>query len=152
MSLILASLFMEEFETKSINTAANSPRQWITSIDDTFIIQQTKNRAKFLKHNHSFYPHIQFTAEALLLDTLVTPEVDNTLLTTVNRQPTCNDHHLQWDSNHNHNQNKVCSTPTHMHRTRTVCLNPLLLQKEEEHVKGAVQMFRFPNWVLMRLK
>ena len=37
-------------------------------------------------------------------------------------------------------------------RTRNICVNLELLQEEEEHIKGALQRFRFPNWALTGLK
>ena len=38
---LVDNLFMEEFESKAINTALNTPRLWLRwHADDTFVIQQ----------------------------------------------------------------------------------------------------------------
>ena len=76
-------------------------------MDETFVIQQIKHIQQLLQHINSQDPHIQFTADesnqegALpILDTLVSPGHNNTLVTTVYRQPTHTDQNLHLDSNH----------------------------------------------------
>ena len=38
------------------------------------------------------------------------------------------------------------------HRTKAVCANPQLLHKEEEHIRDALIRYKYPTWVLNRLK
>ena len=64
---IMANLFMEDFEVRTISTS-NTPRLWRTYVDDTFVIQKIKHRNQFLEHIISIDLHIQFTTEDNRLD------------------------------------------------------------------------------------
>ena len=62
-------------------------------------------KEEFLKHINSIDEGIQFTAENTkadgsmpFLDTLVIPQSDGCLITTLFRKPTHTDQYLQWDS------------------------------------------------------
>ena len=69
---IIANLFMEEFETKAI---------------DTFVIQKAEHSIQFLQHIKSIDQHIQYIQGNThrwfhsFLDTLISPGPDNNLLT-----------------------------------------------------------------------
>ena len=74
-------------------------------MDDTFVIQQQAHKQGFLEHINSIDPAIKFTVEGNqengpipFLDTLVTPEADNSLSITVYHKPTHTDQYLQSDS------------------------------------------------------
>ena len=96
ISLIVANLFMEEFETKAINTAAKPSRLWRRYVDDTFVIQRTKHRTQFLQHLSSNGPHMLFIMEEEpntdgflpFLDTPITAGPDSKFIITVHRKPT----------------------------------------------------------------
>ena len=78
------------------------------------------------------------------LDTLVTPEPDRTLSTTVYRKPTQTYQYLHWDSHHNlPAQYSVLNTLTQT--TRTVCSNLRLLQKVEEHIRWCLSKMQLSN-------
>ena len=101
---MVANLYMEEFEIRAINTAEHPPRVWNRYVDDTFVVTKTSHKEEFLEHN-SLDPHIQFTSEPSredgsmpFLDTLVMPQPDKSLITTVYRKPTHTDLYLQWKS------------------------------------------------------
>ena len=85
----------------------NPPSLWLWYVDDTFVIQRAEHIQHFLQHITSNDTHIQFIADAPntgskpLLDTLVSPGPDNSLLNTVNRKPTHADQYLHWDRHHN---------------------------------------------------
>ena len=105
---------------------------------------------QFLQHTKSIDPHIQLNAglsntdgSIPFLDTLVSPGPDNTLLTTVYRKPTHRGQCLHWDSHHNVSA-KYGLFNTLAHRTRTVCANLQLLQKEEEHINRPYKSY-IPN-------
>ena len=81
----VANLFMEEFQTKAINTAINPQRLLLKYFDDSFIIQKTEHQAQFLECFNSLDPHIHFTTEDPNTDgsvpfsgTLAMPGPDNT--------------------------------------------------------------------------
>ena len=108
ISSIVASLFMEEFEIKAINSTPHPPRLWLRYVDDTFFIQRVENSNQFMKQINSIDPHIQFTMETAVpqgsipfQDTLVSTGPDTTLLTTGFRKPTHTDQYVYWDNHHN---------------------------------------------------
>ena len=101
-------------------------------------------------------PHIQFTSEDAkpdgslpFLDTIVLPQPDNSLLTSVYRKPTHTDLYLQWD-NHHQLSAKFSVINTLRHRTRTVCSNNQLLKDEEDHLDRALSNCKYPRWALNR--
>ena len=107
ISLLIANLFMEEFEIKTLNSCPHPPSLWLRFVDDTFVITKAEHRQPLLQHINNQDPHIQFTIEEPtqqgtlpFLNTLVSIESNNTFSTSVYRKPTHTDQHLHWDSNH----------------------------------------------------
>ena len=107
ISPIVANLFMEDFEVKAINTAKNPPKMWKRYVDDTCVILDSIRKEEFFQHINSIDPKIQFTSEdpnpdgsIPFLDTLVRPQPDGSIKTTVFRKPTHTDMYLHWDSYH----------------------------------------------------
>ena len=95
VSPVVANLFMEYFEHRTLTSAVNPPRLWKRSVDDTFVILQQSQKEEFLQHINSVDPSIKFTTEEPMddgsvpfLDTLVTPKEDRTLTTCVYMKPT----------------------------------------------------------------
>ena len=107
ISPIVANLFTEDFEIKAINSAVDPPRVWKRFVDDTFVVIDSTRKENLLEHINNLDPHIQFTSEDAkpdgslpFLDTIVLPQPDNSLLTSVYRKPTHTDLYLQWDTHH----------------------------------------------------
>ena len=155
---IVANLFIEEFEVKTISTAPYPPRPWVRYVEDTFVIQKAEHSQQFLQHITSIDPRMQLTAEVPntnraipFLDTLVTPRPDSTLLTSVYRKPTHKDQYFHWDSHHNLSA-KYSVVNTLTHRARPVCTNAQLLWKEDEHVRKALLRCKYSIWALNRLQ
>ena len=118
---------------------------------DTFVIQKEENKQNFLQHINSVDPTIQFTVEnnkeggvIPFMDTVDKSENDGKLSITVYRKSTHADQYLQWDSYH-HLSAKYCVISTLTHRTKTVCSNPELLQKEMEHLRKALTNCKYPK-------
>ena len=95
ISPMVANLYMEDFEIKAISSAEYLLSCWKRYFDDTFVVIEPARKEKFLEHINNMDPHIQFTAEDAkpdgslpFLDTVVLPQSDNSLLTTVYRKPT----------------------------------------------------------------
>ena len=95
LSPIVANIFMESFEQQALDTAPHPPSLWKRYVDNTFVIQEEQHQEEFLQHINSLDPNIRFTAETTradgsmpFLDTLVTPQSDGSLATTVYRKPT----------------------------------------------------------------
>ena len=102
------------------------------------VIIDSSKKEKFLEHINNTDPHFQFTTEDAkaggsvpFLDTIVMPQPDNSLLTSVYRNPTCTDLYLPWDSYH-HLFAKFSVINTLKHRAKTVCSNHHLLKEVED--------------------
>ena len=98
---IVANLFMEDFEIKTIKSAVDPPRIWKKFVDGTFVVIDSARKEKCLKHINNMDLHIQFTTEDAkpdgflpFLDTVVLPQPDNSILTSVYRKPTNTDLYL----------------------------------------------------------
>ena len=102
ISPIMANLYMEDFDIKAINIAEYPPRMWKRYVDDTFVVIDSARKKKFLEHINNMDPHIHLTTEDAkpdgsipFLDTIVMPQPDHSLLTSVYRKPTYTDLYLQ---------------------------------------------------------
>ena len=90
VSPIVANIYMEALEQRTINTALNPPRIWRRYVDDTLVVQQESHKDEFFQHINTMDTSIQFTVEEagpdgsiLFLDILVTPQSDGTFTTKV---------------------------------------------------------------------
>ena len=99
---IVANLYMEAFEVQALNTAPHPPSLWKRFVDDTFVVIQSSHKDSFIEHINSIEDRIQFIMEECrsdgsmpFLDTLVIPQPDGGLSTTVYRKPTHTDLYLQ---------------------------------------------------------
>ena len=63
------------------------------------------------------------------LDTLVTPQSDGSLATTVYRKPTHTNQYVQWDSHHAI-ANKYSIISSLLHRAKHLCSNQQLLDED----------------------
>ena len=127
-------------------------------VDDTCLIQKEDHKQHFLEHINSVDAAIRFTVEdnkedgaIPFLDTIVKPEADGRLSITLYRKPTHMDQYLQWDSHH-HLSAKSSAINTLIHRAKTVCNKPELLQKEMEHLRKALTHCMYPKWALDRVE
>ena len=125
---------------------------------DTFVIQKEIHTQDFLQNNNSVDPAIQFTVEdnkedgaISFLDTIVKPEADGKLSTTVYRKPTHTDQYLKWDS-YQYISAKFSVIHTLSHRVQTVCSNPELLHKEKNHLRNALTQCKYSKWALYKVE
>ena len=130
ISPIVANLYMEDFETRAIQSSPNPPLLWRRFVDDTFVIMKKCHREEFLQHLNSVDKNIQFTAEepgpegALpFLDILIKPDQEGRLHTTVYRKPTHTDQYLHWDSLHPVPSNIVWLEPSITEQTPSAQTN-----------------------------
>ena len=158
ISPIVANLYMENFETRALQSSPNPPLWWKRFVDDTFVILKKGHREEFLTHLISVDKNIQFTSEepgpegALpFLDMLIRPDNEGRLNTSVYRKPTHMDQYLHWDSLHPISS-KYSVVGTLQHRAKTVCSNKQLLQQEEDHLARALKNCNYPMWTLNRIK
>ena len=102
--------------------------------------------------------HTQFTCEEQrkdgsipFLDTLVMPNEDGSLSSTVYRRPTHTDLYLHWDSHHTL-PSKYSVIGTLDHRVKTICSNPQLLKQEEDHLYRGLTRCKYPALALNRIR
>ena len=158
ISPIIANLFMEDIETRALNTSQHPPSLWKRYVDDTLTIIKKDHKDTFLVHINSIDPNIRFTSEdpkedgsISFLDILIIPEEDGKLNTTVYRKPTHTDMYLHWDS-HQNIPSKYSAVGTLYHRANTICSTPQHLQKEENHLNQALTRCKYPTWAINRAK
>ena len=144
-----------DFEVKAINTAKNPPKMWKRYVDDTCVILSSTSKDEFFHHINSIDPRIQFTSEDSrqdgsipFLDSLVMPQPDGSIKTTVFRKPTNTDMYLHRDSYH-HLSAKYIGINTLRHRAKTVCSTKQLLT-EEDHLYNALRRCKYPLWAWNR--
>ena len=155
-SPIVANLFMEDFEVKAINTTKNPPKMLKRYVDDTCVILNSTTKEEFFHHINSIDPRIQFTSKDSkpdgsipFLDSLVMPQPDGSIKTTVFRKPTHTDMYLHWDSYH-HLSAKYSVINTLRHRAKTVCSTKQLLT-EEDHLYNALRRCKYHLWAWNRV-
>ena len=158
LSPIVANIFMEDFETKALETAAHPPSLWKRFVDDTFVVIEAQYKEGFFQHINSIDENIKFTAENTradgampFLDTLVTPQSDRSLLTTVYRKPTHTNQYLQWDSHHTIS-NKYSVISTLFHRAKDVCSTKEQLEEEHTHIQKVFPTCKYPGGAINRMK
>ena len=156
VSPVVANLYMEFFEHRALTSAVDHCSLWRRYVDDTFVILQQSHREEFLQHINSMDASIQFTTEEAKQDgsmpflaTLVTPQDDGTLTTSVYRKPTHADLYLQWDSHHNLGCKYSVINPL-THRAKAVCSNSKLLEEELKHLHEVLISANIQSGLLTR--
>ena len=88
-SPIVANLYMEDFEVKSLNSSPVKSRVWYLYVDDTFVIIKETAVEQLTEHINSQDWYIKFTVEPesnwtiTFLDTKVSRQDDSSLRVTV---------------------------------------------------------------------
>lgn len=108
LSPVIANLFMEDLETKALETATSRPKLWLRYVDDTFVIWQhgREELDRFLEHLNNMHPRIKFTMEVEeqqklpFLDVLVYKKTNNTLGHTLFQKKTHTNRYLNGNSHH----------------------------------------------------
>ena len=89
-------------------------------------------------------------AMAFVVGTDVT-SVPTTKAICANNKSHHTDLYPQWDSHHTLTS-KYSMIGTLQHRAQTICSNPHLLQKEEQHLKNALKKCKYITWALNRIQ
>ena len=85
------------------------------------------------------------------LDTLVIPQNDGSLLTTVYRKPTHTNQYLQWDSHHAIS-NRYSVFSTLLHRAKDICSTKEQLEEEHSHIQKVLTSCKYPGCAINRMK
>ena len=151
VSPIVANLYMDHFEGEAL-------RFWYRFVDDTWVIQQQAHKQLFFDHFNNIDLSIKFMVKGNLengaipfLDTLVQPEVDNSLSIKMYHMPTHTDQYVQWDSHHN--LSAKCSVIGILtHSAKSVCTTPGLLDEELQHLKEVLVRCTYPRWGINKVQ
>ena len=157
LSLVMANIFMEEFETRALSSSPSHPRIWLRFVDKTFLVHKAEHTQQFLSHLNSLDPNIQFTTKSLdnvslpFLDTLISQAPNGTLITTVCRKPTNTDQYLHCDSHHS--ITSKCSVyNTLSPRVQCVCSDEQLLEQDNQHIHMALRKCNYSDWIFHKLQ
>ena len=157
LSLIIANIYMEHFETRALETAPHPPTLWKRFVDDTFVILETTYKDEFFQHIYGIEKKIQFTAENTradgslpFLDTLVTVQEDGSLSTSIYRKPTHTNQYLQWESHHSI-ANKYSVINSLLHRATNICSSQEQEKEELKYVERALTACKYPSWAIQRM-
>ena len=153
ISPVVANLYMEQFESRALDTATTPPTMWYRYVDDTMAKIHENAIDSFSEHLNSIDQHIQFTSEQEkdgripFLDTCVSINQDGSTKISVYRKPTHTDQYLNFQSNH-HLQHKRAVVNTLMLRAQTLVTENDDRTRETQHVKQALKMNNYPEWML----
>ena len=137
LSPVVANIFMEEFESETLQEAGSKPRLWLHYEDDTFVIwshgrDQLENFLFFLNGRHK---NIPFTMEAEtdgsipFLDVLVKNK--GSLSISVYRKPTNTDRYLHFSSHHHPRVKLALLFVSTTERKRSVVLDPVSSKRKK---------------------
>lgn len=151
VSLIVANLFMECFESRALSTFDPPPKFWGRYIDDTATVIKTDAIDPLTTHLNSLHPSIKFTLEkeenkALpMLDTLTKRQEDGSLKFEVFRKKTHTDQYLQFDS-HQPMEQKMGVIRTLTHRARTIVSDTTDRDREFAHLQKVLTISGYTKW------
>ncbi|XP_068720437.1 uncharacterized protein [Montipora capricornis] len=153
ISPVVANLYMEQFKSRALDTAPTPPTMWYRYVDDTMATIHENAVDSLSEHLNSIGQHIQFTSEQEkdgripFLDTCVSINQDGSTKISVDRKPTHTDQYLNFQSNH-HLQHKRAVVNTLMLRAQTLVTEKDDRTSETQHVKQALKMNNYPEWML----
>jgi hypothetical protein len=112
LSPIVANIFMEHFEKKSLDTYPLKPLRWKRFVDDTNVLwpHGKEELEKFFQHLNDISTHIKFTMELEdngsipFLDVLIKRKEDGNLGHAVYRKKTHTENYLHASSHHHPSQ------------------------------------------------
>lgn len=156
LSPVVANLFLEDFETRALDSAADKPSCWLRYVDDTFVVwpHGPDKLQNFLRHINSVHPNINFTMETEVnnklpfLDCLVLKKPDGTLGHTVYRKPTHTDRYLHATSHHPGSQLRSVANSL-AHRSKTIA-DADHLDQEARHLRLALRQNGFSHGDFMK--
>ena len=132
LSPVIASIYMEQFESLAIPTSPMLIKWWFRYADDVHSATRKDQVNKLQEDLNSIGPDINFTIELPGTDGLpfldsLTKTTPNSSESTVYRKPTHRDRYLDYDSNHFISA-KLSVIHTLIHRPKQVCECRFLIQ------------------------
>ena len=106
VSVVIANMFMEELEQKSLETFGHSVKVWKRYVDDTFVVVKKEHVEALHQHLNDQFTGVSFTLEEekegslAFLDVEVKRCQDGSVKTAVFRKVTHTDKYLDFNSHH----------------------------------------------------
>nr|XP_032517014.1 uncharacterized protein LOC116769920 [Danaus plexippus plexippus] len=140
VSLVVADIFMDDFEARALCSSPIKPLIYKRYVDDTFTKLNKNKTSAFLNHLNSINSKIQFAIELVannslaFLDTLVIKNPDNTSGHPAYRKPTHTHRYLNGNSHQHPTQLDIQHLRDADH-----------LEAELQHVKYALNINNLPG-------
>ena len=152
VSLIVANLYIEDFESQALRTAPNPPHLWYRYVDDIFVLIHEYFISEFTTHIKSIDQNIKFNTEPEVdfklpfLDTCIKISEDASTTVEVYRKATHMDQYLNFQSNH-HLEHKRSVVRTLLNRANNIVTTPEDQVKGTEHVKAVLKDNGYKPWI-----
>ena len=152
-SPIVANLYMENFESIALSTAARPPSLWFRYVDDKLVLTHEDDVDALTSHIDNIDDHIQFTTEPEtqgklpFLDLCVTVLDDASTKITIYKKPTHTDQYLNFNSHHPliHKRSVVRTLTT---RTQLYVTTAEDRKAEISDVRNALRASNYKEWAL----
>ena len=155
LSPIVANIFLEDLETRALETSAWKPKMWRRYVDDVLVVWPHGDQLleEFHQHLNKQNPSIQFTVEResggkiAFLDVQLEKKGPK-ILTSVFRKKTHTDRYLHFDSNHPARVKRGIIQCLR-HRAENVC-NGSMRWSEIRHLREVFKANGYPETVVKR--
>ena len=155
LSPVIANMYMETLEEKSIQTSELKPKLWLRYVDDILVIWSHGEDTldDFLEHLNTQNDAIKFTMEKenerelAFLDVKIKRET-NSFSFKIHRKSTHSDLYLQWNSNHS-TTSKMSVVRSLVDRAFRIC-SPEYLEEELNHINRVLKKNGFPAKTIYR--
>ena len=150
VSVTVADLVMEDVEQWAPTTFLTPPRFWKHYVDNTCTPLHPDQLPAFHRHLNSIEASIQFTlkpeesGKLAFLDTVITHYPDESLSTTVHREATHTDKHLDFQSHHPL-AHKIAVRRTLFSRARSLCTYVEDFNQEVSYVMKGLKWNGYPK-------
>ena len=155
VSVIIANLFMEELEQRSLQSFEHNVKVWKRYVDDTFVVLQNEHVQMLHRHLNNQFRGVSFTLEKesegslAFLDVKVTRYQNGCLKTSVFRKVTHTDRYLDFNSHHSA-QHKESVVRALMQRGESFSSDAVDRSAEMKHITNTLRANNYPNHFVKR--
>ena len=149
VSVVVANLFMEDLEEKSLRSFSQEVKVWKRYVDDTFVVVKREQVDALHEHLNEQVSGVSFTVEKKqdgvlpFLDVEVKRNQNGSVGTTVFRKVTHTDKYLDFNSHHSR-QHKESVIRSLVKRGNTFPSDEQERLREAKHIDGALRANNYP--------
>ena len=150
VSVAVANMFMEELETKSLQTFEPGVKVWKRYVDDTFVVLKKEHVGALYRHLNDQFHGVEFTVEEekqgslAFLDVEVRRTRDGSIETAVFRKETHTDKYLDFTSHHS-TQHKESVVRALVQRGQLFQSDEAGRISETKHIQRTLQFNNYPK-------